>query len=99
MAKSPRGCALPMASNRRACVKTNGYRCVLMVERGPFLEQDGGNVAYVVDGSSAVRRPIHTGASSLSSVEITSGLNVGDRIVVSGTDQFDNAARVRISGN
>lgn len=72
---------------------------VLMVERGPFLEQDGGNVAYVVDGSSAVRRPIHTGASSLSSVEITSGLNVGDRIVVSGTDQFDNAARVRISGN
>jgi HlyD family secretion protein len=72
---------------------------VLMVERGPFLEQDGGNVAYVVDGSSAVRRPIRTGAASLSSVEITSGLNVGDRIVVSGTDQFNNADRVRISGN
>jgi HlyD family secretion protein len=72
---------------------------VLMVERGPFLEQDGGNLAYVVDGSSAVRRPIHTGASSLSSVEITSGLKAGDRIVVSGTDQFNNADRVRISGN
>lgn len=71
---------------------------VLMVERGPFLEQDGGNVAWVVDGSSASRRPIRTGASSLSSVEIVSGLKVGDRIVVSGTDQFGTADRVRISG-
>jgi len=72
---------------------------VLMVERGPFVEQDGGHVAYVVDGSSASRRPIRLGASSLSAVEILSGLSAGDRIVVSGTDQFDNADRVRISGN
>ncbi|MFN7136500.1 MAG: efflux RND transporter periplasmic adaptor subunit [Thermomonas sp.] len=72
---------------------------VLMVERGPFLEQDGGHFAYVVDGDSAVRRPIRTGAASLSSVEILSGLKPGDRIVVSGSDQFNNADRVRISGN
>jgi HlyD family secretion protein len=71
---------------------------VLMVERGPFLEQDGGRVAWVVDGSSAVRRPIQTGASSLNAVEIVSGLEVGERIVISGTDQFANADRVRISG-
>ena len=72
---------------------------VLMVERGPFLEQDGGRVAYLVDGDNAVRHPIQAGASSLDAVEIVSGLKAGDRIVVSGTDQFDNADRVRISGN
>jgi len=72
---------------------------VLMVERGPFLEQDGGRHAYVVDGGTAVRRPIQTGAASLGAVEIVSGLQAGDRIVVSGTDQFDNAERIRISGN
>jgi len=71
---------------------------VLMVERGPFLEQDGGRFAYVVDGGSAVRRPIQAGVSSLSNVEIVSGLQPGERIVVSGTDQFDNAERIRISG-
>ncbi len=71
---------------------------VLMVERGPFLEQDGGRFAYVVDGNSAVRRPIQAGTSSLSAVEIISGLQPGDRIVVSGSDLFDNADRVRISG-
>ena len=72
---------------------------VLMVERGPFLEEDGGRNAYVVDGDNAVRRPIQAGASSLDNVEIVSGLKAGDRVVVSGTDQFDNADRVRISGH
>lgn len=71
---------------------------VLMVERGPFLDEDGGRVAYLVDGDNAVRHPIQAGASSLDAVEIVSGLKAGDRIVVAGADQFDNADRVRISG-
>ena len=74
-------------------------RNVLMVDRGPFLEQDGGRFAYVVDGGTAMRRPIRTGASSLSAVEIVSGLQPGERIVVSGTDLFANADRVRINGD
>jgi HlyD family secretion protein len=73
-------------------------RDVLMVERGPFLEQDGGRFAYVVDGSQAVRTPIETGASSLSAVEIIRGLDAGDRIVVSGSNLFEGAERARISG-
>lgn len=71
---------------------------VLMVERGPFLEQGGGRFAWVVDGGSAVRRPIRTGVASLNAVEILDGLREGERIVVSGADRFDNADRVRISG-
>lgn len=73
-------------------------RNVLMVERGPFLEQSGGRFAYVVDGSHAVRRPIQAGASSLSAVEIVSGVQPGERVVVSGSDQFDNAESIRLSG-
>ncbi|MGH8026574.1 MAG: efflux RND transporter periplasmic adaptor subunit, partial [Pseudoxanthomonas sp.] len=71
-------------------------RNVLMVERGSFVDQDGGRFAYVVDGSRAVRRPIQVGASSLSSVEIVSGLQAGEKIVVSGSDQFADAERVTI---
>lgn len=71
---------------------------VLMVERGPFLEQDGGRFAYVMDGSTAVRRPIQAGASSLNAVEITSGVQAGERIVISGADQFAGEERVRVSG-
>ena len=71
---------------------------VLMGERGPFLEQEGGRFAYVVDGSRAERQPITTGAVSLNAVEILDGLAEGERSVVSGSDQFDAADRVRISG-
>src|SRR5262249_51624342 len=35
---------------------------VLEIERGPFLEAGGGNVAYFVDDGVAERRPIRTGA-------------------------------------
>ena len=73
-------------------------RNVLMVERGPFVEQGGGAIAWVMDGSTAVKRTVHTGASSLSAVEILDGVRPGDRIVVSGSDQFGDAERIRISG-
>ena len=72
-------------------------RNVLMVDRGPFVDQGGGK-AYVMDGDLAVRRPLRLGTSSLSSVEILDGARAGDRIVVSGSDQFGDAERVRISG-
>ena len=70
---------------------------VLMVERGPFLDQGGGRFAYVMDGDTAVRTPLQTGANSLGAVEIVSGANEGDRIVVAGADQFGNADRVKIN--
>jgi HlyD family secretion protein len=72
-------------------------RNVLMVDRGPFLEQGGGTSAYVMDGDTAVKRPIKTGASSLGAVEIVSGAKEGDRIVVSGSDLFGDAERVVIN--
>ncbi|WP_045729220.1 efflux RND transporter periplasmic adaptor subunit [Xanthomonas sp. GPE 39] len=69
---------------------------VLKLERGPFVEQSGGHFAYVMDGNSAVRRPVQLGVTSLSEVEVRSGLQVGDRVVVSGSDLFGDATRVTI---
>jgi len=69
---------------------------VLMVARGPFVESEGGRFAYVVRDGVAVRTPIRIGATSVSAVEILSGLKSGDRIVVAGTDAFENAASVSI---
>lgn len=70
---------------------------VLKVARGPFVESGGGNSAYFVEDGIAERRPLRTGAISIDAVEILSGAKPGDRIVVSGTDTFDNAQRVRIA--
>ena len=70
---------------------------VLMLARGPFVESEGGRHAYVVQDGVAVRTPIRLGATSLSAVEILSGLKQGDQVVVSGTDTFKNAERVSIN--
>jgi len=70
---------------------------VLTVQRGSFVDESGGSYAYVVRDGIATKTPIRVGASSIDKVEILDGLKEGDRIVISGTDSFKNAARVAIS--
>jgi len=69
---------------------------VLMVQRGQFLDSGGGHVAYLVRDGVATRVPIDVGATSIGSVEILSGLNEGDSIIISDTSAFDSAKTVLI---
>lgn len=71
---------------------------VLKVQRGPFVDAGSGRFAYVLVDGFAVRRPIELGVGSLSEIEVLSGLDVGDRVVIAGTDAFEDAERVFISG-
>jgi HlyD family secretion protein len=70
---------------------------VLMLPRGSFVENEGGRAAYVMDGNVAVRRPIQVGGTSVSAVEILSGLKQGDKVVIAGTDSFENADRISVN--
>lgn len=70
---------------------------VLTVQRGSFVDESGGNYAYIVHDGVAEKKPVRVGASSIDKVEILDGLKEGDRIVISGTDSFKNAAKVAIS--
>jgi HlyD family secretion protein len=67
---------------------------VLKVARGAFLDSSGGRSAWVVDGKMATRRPITTGATSVGEVEILSGLQQGETIIVSDTSTFGDAKKV-----
>jgi HlyD family secretion protein len=70
---------------------------VLMVDRGSFVDQEGGGFAYIVHGNIAERHPVQLGAASIAKVEILEGLSAGDQIVISGTDAFNGAQRVILS--
>lgn len=70
---------------------------VLMVARGPFVEAHGGRYAYVLDGDIAERRPIRIGATSVNAVELVEGVQPGDRIVIAGSDTFEDAERVFVN--
>lgn len=93
-ARQPPGLRQSQRMSARVLLDTR--RNVLKLERGPFVEQSGGRYAYVMDGRSAVRRPVQLGAASLGEVEVISGLRPGERVVVSGSDQFGDAERVTI---
>ncbi|MEN9868053.1 MAG: hypothetical protein RL748_3643 [Pseudomonadota bacterium] len=70
---------------------------VLMLQRGSFIEQEGGHYAYVLNGDVASRTPITLGATSVNAVEIIKGLKPGDKVVIAGTDQFEHANHVIIN--
>jgi HlyD family secretion protein len=70
---------------------------VLSVRAGTFIDESGGQYAYVVRDGVAVKTPVHLGARSVDRVEILSGLKAGDRVVVSGAENFHAAATVGLA--
>jgi HlyD family secretion protein len=71
---------------------------VLTLQRGQFLDSGGSRVAYVLDDNSvAHRRSIEVGARSLAAVEIVSGLDEGETVVISSIDQFRSAETVLVT--
>ncbi len=70
-------------------------RNVLMAERGPSLDA-GSSHAWIVRDGIASSEPAQTGAASLNAIEIRSGLKAGDRVIVSGAEDFKPEQRIRI---
>ncbi len=70
---------------------------VLLLPRGPFVESEGGRFAYLVDKGIARRIPLKVGATSISAVEIMDGLKEGDKVVIAGTELFENAVSVSLN--
>jgi len=71
---------------------------VLYVQR-PYYGQADGTVSMFrlePDGKHAIKVPVALGASSVSVIEVKSGLQVGDRVIVSDMSQFDDVERVRL---
>lgn len=70
---------------------------VLMVTRGQFLESGSGRFAFRIEDDIAYKQTIQVGARSLNTVELLSGLNEGDNIIISSTELFANADTVLIT--
>ena len=70
---------------------------VLQVRRGQFLDSSGGKFAYKVTDGIAQKTPIAIGARSLSHIELLSGLQENDQIIISNTDLFNSAQQVLLN--
>jgi len=72
---------------------------VLFVPRPSFARENStvGVFVLTADGDSASRRPVTFGRSSVSEIEISSGLTSGERIILSDTSQYDDYERLRLT--
>ncbi|MEX2961199.1 efflux RND transporter periplasmic adaptor subunit [Microbulbifer sp. TYP-18] len=70
---------------------------VLLVKRGGFLDQTGGRFVFRLNNrQQAERVSIQLGAMGLKQVEIVSGLQEGDQIIVSSAEELENAQLVAL---
>lgn len=70
---------------------------VLTLQRGAFVESGAGLKAYVVKDNLATKVKITLGARSTGKVEITSGLQPGDTVVISTITPFNDQSQVLIT--
>ncbi len=71
---------------------------VLVLPNGPWLEASGGSSVFVLDagGRNAVRRAIASGRRTPEQVEITSGLEPGERVVTSSYAGFSKFSHILV---
>ncbi|MBH0001669.1 efflux RND transporter periplasmic adaptor subunit [Pseudoalteromonas sp. SWYJZ12] len=69
---------------------------VMQVKRGAFMQQ-GGIIAYKVDGNIAKRISITIGATSINAVELLSGLKENDEIIISSYSDFKQANTILLN--
>lgn len=64
----------------------------LILKRGGFFQQTGGNWVYVVDpsGDFAVKRNIKLGRQNTRYYEVLEGLEAGEDVIISSYDNFGN---------
>jgi HlyD family secretion protein len=61
---------------------------VLRIEKGPAFNKNGLQDMYLVKDGKALKVNVATGLIGTEYVEITSGLNPGDRIIISDISSF-----------
>jgi HlyD family secretion protein len=79
-------------------IELENLKDVLYVGRPVHGQSDStiGLFKLVDDGSEAVRVNVHLGKSSVNTVEILQGLNVGDKVILSDMSPMDSFDRIRL---
>ena len=72
---------------------------VVFVGRPAFGQENNtvGMFKLVPGSSDAVRTPVKLGKSSVNTIEILSGLNPGDQVILSDTSAWDSHERIRLN--
>lgn len=79
-----------------AHVVTDRHDDALFVPRGAFVNVDGRRQVYVIRGDAAVRTPVDFGILNFDAHEVLSGLDEGDRVILTDMSDYAHVQEVRI---
>ncbi len=72
---------------------------VPVIPREALTERGGRKVVFVLEGQRVIRRDVAPGLGDDEIVEITHGVEAGERVVVRGLETLTDGTRVRVSGS
>lgn len=82
----------------RVRIETGKFSNAVLVPRYALLEREAGRAVFVVTGNTVEERPVKTGADQGGAVQIVSGLELQDVLVVRGQQNLVSGDAVRIRG-
>jgi membrane fusion protein (multidrug efflux system) len=79
-----------------ADIVTNRKDSVIVIPKNIILSRQRGKTVFIVDRGVAAERIIETGLENIADVEVTSGLEKNERVVISGFETLGNRSKVKI---
>ncbi len=80
---------LRRGQNARVKLELSAKEQAVMIKRGGFFQSTGGKYVYVVDNDGrAVRREIQLGSQNPEYIKVLSGLEEGELVITSSSDDF-----------
>jgi HlyD family secretion protein len=70
----------------------------IVLPRGSFLSSGGSRWVYVINGKEAVRVACTFGVSETDTIEVTSGLSEGDKVIISDYSGFIDFTKITLGG-
>lgn len=81
-----------------ARLETTRRANAVVVPEEAILQLPSGNVVWVVSGDQPERRPVELGVRRPGSVEVRSGVQAGDQVVIGGAERLNPQSKVRVAG-
>jgi len=96
--EAPRSVELLPGMFARLTLKLETIQDAIVVPLEAIVSAPSGAVVFVIDSTTAVRRPVQTGIEEAGRIQIVSGLKAGEQVATAGNDKLKDGSPVRIAG-
>jgi RND family efflux transporter MFP subunit len=80
----------------RVDIRTDSKSDAILIPKRAIIEEDGQNYVYIVNQDTAKRNKVQLGYQSEGAVEIRSGVDAGQKVVIAGQGALKEGSRIKV---